>query len=103
VRAGLDPQRVLESVASGAAGSWSLSNLAPRMIAGDFAPGFAIEHYLKDMRIVLDEAGRMNLALPGLALVNQLYQSAAAQGHARDGTHALILALARMSSVEWDQ
>jgi 3-hydroxyisobutyrate dehydrogenase len=101
VKSGLDPTRVLESVAAGSAGSWSLSNLAPRMIAGRFEPGFYIEHFLKDMRIALDESRRMGLALPGLALVEQLYRSASAQGHARDGTQALILALAEMSQVKW--
>jgi 3-hydroxyisobutyrate dehydrogenase len=101
VKSGLDPTRVLESVAAGSAGSWGLSNLAPRMIAGRFEPGFYIEHFLKDMRIALDESRKMGLALPGLALVEQLYRSAAAQGHARDGTQALILALAEMSRVTW--
>ena len=100
-RAGLDLETVLESVASGAAGSWSLSNLAPRMIAGNFEPGFFVEHFLKDMGIALAETRRMNLALPGLALAEQLYRATAAQGHARDGTHALLLALAELSGVEW--
>ncbi|MCA9238665.1 MAG: NAD(P)-dependent oxidoreductase [Planctomycetales bacterium] len=101
VSAGLDPESVLKSVATGAAGSWSLSNLAPRMIAGNFEPGFSIEHFLKDMRIALSEAHRLGISLPGLALVNELYQAAAAQGHAKDGTHALILALARLSGRQW--
>jgi len=100
-RAGLDLETVLESVASGAAGSWSLSNLGPRIIAGNFHPGFFIEHFLKDMGIALEEARRMGLALPGLTLAEQLYQAAAVQGHARDGTHALVLALAQLSGVEW--
>ncbi|MEM6329659.1 MAG: NAD(P)-dependent oxidoreductase, partial [Planctomycetota bacterium] len=100
-KAGLDLERVLESVASGAAGSWTLSNLGPRIIAGDFAPGFYVEHFLKDMKIALDEARRMGLALPGLALCEQLYTAAAARGHGRDGTHALMLALAEMSGVDW--
>ncbi|TWT78263.1 2-hydroxy-3-oxopropionate reductase [Posidoniimonas polymericola] len=101
-QAGLDPATVLESVGSGAAGSWSLTNLGPRIIAGNFEPGFYIEHFLKDMRIVLEEARRMNLSLPGLALCDQLYRAAAAQGHARDGTHALMLALAKLNAVEWE-
>jgi 3-hydroxyisobutyrate dehydrogenase len=101
VKAGLDPETVLRSVGSGAAGSWSLSNLAPRMIAGRFEPGFFVEHFLKDMGIALAEARRLNLALPGLALAEQLYRAVAAQGHARDGTHALILALAQLSAVAW--
>ncbi len=101
VRSGLDPETVLQSVSSGAGGSWNLSNLAPRMIAGNFDPGFFIEHFLKDLRIVLDEARQMNLALPGVALAEQLYRAAAAQGHAKSGTHALVLALAQMSNVDW--
>lgn len=100
-KAGLDPATVLQSVGSGAAGSWSLTNLGPRIIAGNFEPGFYIEHFLKDMRIVLEESRRMNLSLPGLALCDQLYRAATAQGHARDGTHALMLALAKVNAVEW--
>jgi 3-hydroxyisobutyrate dehydrogenase len=101
-RAGLDLSTVLESVASGAAGSWSLSNLGPRIIAGNFEPGFFVEHFIKDMRIALSEAERMKIKLPGLALVAQLYAQVAAQGHARDGTHALQLALASMSGIDWN-
>jgi 3-hydroxyisobutyrate dehydrogenase len=100
-KAGLDLETVLQSVGSGAAGSWSLNNLGPRMIAGRFEPGFFVEHFLKDMRIAIDESRRMGLALPGLALAEQLYRAVAAQGHARDGTHALILALAGLSGMEW--
>ena len=100
-RAGLNPETVLQSVSTGAAGSWSLSNLAPRMIAGNFDPGFFVEHFLKDMGIALAEARRMKLALPGLALAEQLYRAVEAQGHARAGTQALVLALAQLSSVEW--
>jgi 3-hydroxyisobutyrate dehydrogenase len=100
-KAGLNLETVLQSVAPGAAGSWALSNLAPRIISNNFAPGFFVEHFLKDMGIVLDEAKRMNLSLPGLALVNQLYIALAAQGHSRDGTQALHLALAAMSNIDW--
>ena len=100
-RAGLDLDKALESVASGAAGSWALSNLGPRIIRGDFAPGFFVEHFLKDLAIVLEEARRMNLSLPGVALAQQLYQAVAAQGHARCGTQSLVLALARMNGIEW--
>lgn len=102
-KVGLDIPTVLESVGSGAAGSWSLSNLAPRMLDGDFDPGFFVEHFLKDMKIALDEAARMNLALPGLSLAYQLYQAVAAQGHQRDGTQSLILALAQLNQVTWNQ
>lgn len=100
-RAGLDLNRVLDSISRGAAGSWSLSNLAPRIIAGNFEPGFFVEHFLKDLRIALAESRRLGLNLPGLALAEQLYEQVAAQGRARSGTQALQLALATMSGVEW--
>jgi 3-hydroxyisobutyrate dehydrogenase len=100
-RAGLDLERVLESVAGGAAGSWSLSNYGPRMLGGDFAPGFMVEHFVKDMSIALAEARRMRLSLPGLALAQQLYVALEAQGSSRKGTHSLVLALASLSDVEW--
>ena len=99
-KVGLDLPTVLQSVSSGAAGSWSLSNLAPRMIDGNFDPGFFVEHFIKDMRIALEEAAAMNLALPGLALAHQLYQAVAAQGHAKDGTQALLLALAKLNQID---
>ncbi|MFO0907768.1 MAG: NAD(P)-dependent oxidoreductase [Isosphaeraceae bacterium] len=100
-KAGLDLTTVLQSVGSGAAGSWSLNNLGPRMIAGNFEPGFYVEHFLKDMGIALAEARRMRLSLPGLALAEQLYRAVEAQGYARKGTHALMLALADLSRVDW--
>jgi len=102
-RAGLDLTTVLQSVSSGAAGSWSLSNLGPRIIENNFAPGFFVEHFIKDMGIALAESKRMGLAMPGLALAEQLYRAVAAQGHARDGTHALELALAAMSGTDWQK
>ena len=100
-RAGLDLNVVMQSVAPGAAGSWSLSNLGPRIIAGNFAPGFLVEHFIKDMGIALPESKRMELSMPGLALAHQLYVALAAQGHGRDGTHALELALASLAGVDW--
>ena len=100
-KAGLDLETVMKSVASGAAGSWSLSNLGPRIIANNFDPGFFVEHFVKDMGIALDEAGRMGLCTPGLALARQLYLAVCAQGHARKGTHALQLALAATSNIDW--
>jgi 3-hydroxyisobutyrate dehydrogenase len=100
-RAGLDLETVMKSVASGAAGSWSLSNLGPRIIAGNFDPGFFVEHFIKDMGIALAESKRMQLAMPGLALAHQLYISLAAQGHARSGTHALELVLAKLAGIDW--
>ena len=100
-KAGLDLNTVMQSVASGAAGSWSLSNLGTRIIANNFDPGFFVEHFIKDMGIALDEANRMGLALPGLALSKQLYLALQAQGHGRAGTHALQLALASLSGIDW--
>jgi 3-hydroxyisobutyrate dehydrogenase len=100
-RAGLDLETVLESVAGGAAGSWSLSNYGPRMLAGNFDPGFMVEHFVKDMGIALAEAKRMKLSLPGLALAEQLYVALIAQGHGRKGTHSLLLALASLSDLDW--
>ncbi len=100
-KSGLDLETVMKSVSVGAAGSWSLSNLGPRIMANNFDPGFFVEHFIKDMGIALDEAKRMNLALPGLALSNQLYLSLKAQGGGRLGTHALQLALSRLSGIDW--
>ncbi|GAC1474932.1 MAG: NAD(P)-dependent oxidoreductase [Isosphaeraceae bacterium] len=100
-RAGLDLRQVLQSVGSGAAGSWSLNNLGPRMIGADFEPGFFVEHFLKDMGIALAEARRMNLSLPGLALAEQLYMAVKSQGMARKGTQALLIALGRLSDIDW--
>jgi 3-hydroxyisobutyrate dehydrogenase len=100
-KAGLDLNVVLQSVSTGAAGSWSLSNLGPRVIAGNFEPGFFVEHFLKDMGIALAESRRMQLSLPGLALAEQLYRAVLAQGYGRKGTHALMLALSHLSAIDW--
>ncbi|MCA9076139.1 MAG: NAD(P)-dependent oxidoreductase [Planctomycetaceae bacterium] len=100
-KAGLDLETVMKSVSTGAAGSWSLSNLGPRIMANNFDPGFFVEHFIKDMGIALAESRRMGLSMPGLALAEQLYQSVKANGHGWDGTHALMLALAQMSNVDW--
>ena len=100
-KAGLDLETVMKSVSTGAAGSWSLSNLGPRIMANNFDPGFFVEHFIKDMGIALAESRRMGLSMPGLALAEQLYQSVKAKGWGRNGTHALMLALAEMSGVDW--
>jgi 3-hydroxyisobutyrate dehydrogenase len=97
-RNGLDVEQVLASVSGGAAGSWSLTNLAPRVVRGDFAPGFYVDHMVKDLGIALAEAKRARLALPGLALAHQLYVALQAAGRGRDGTQALVHALASLSS-----
>lgn len=88
-KAGLNPERVLQSISPGAAGSWSLSNLGPRMLAGDFAPGFYTKHFLKDLRIALDEANSMGLELPGLQLASGFYEDLVAKGYGDKGTQVL--------------
>ncbi len=95
---GLDSQSVIDIVEKGAAGSWSISNLGRRIVNGDYAPGFFVEHFIKDMGIALQEASTAGLSLPGLALAQQLYIALKAQGHGRSGTQALILALEKLSS-----
>jgi 3-hydroxyisobutyrate dehydrogenase len=92
-KSGLDVPTVLESVSGGAAGSWSLTNYVPRIENGDLAPGFMIEHFVKDMGIALAECRRMGLVLPGLELAERLYAGLVAQGHGRKGIQALVLAL----------
>src|SRR5690242_20113337 len=99
-KAGLDLETVLQSVGGGAAASWSLNNLGPRIMDRNFEPGFFVEHFIKDMGIALEEAKRMNLALPGLALANQLYIALQAQGYGKKGTQALMLALEQLSAIK---
>jgi 3-hydroxyisobutyrate dehydrogenase len=99
-KAGLNLEEVMKSVSTGAAGSWSLQNLGPRIMKRDFEPGFFVEHFIKDMGIALAEARAMNLSLPGLALVQQLYQSLMAHGYGRKGTQALMLALEQMANIK---
>jgi len=98
-RAGLDLPVMLSSISGGAAACWSLDNLAPRVLRRDFEPGFFVDHFIKDMGIALEEAGRMSISLPGLALVHQLYQSVSALGYGKKGTQALMLALEKMSGI----
>ena len=99
--AGLDLHEVMRAVSSGAAGSWSLSNYGPRILAGDFEPGFFVDHFVKDMGIALNEASAMNLHVPGLAVAHELYRALQDHGDGRKGTQALPLALARKSKIEW--
>jgi 3-hydroxyisobutyrate dehydrogenase len=88
-KAGLNPESVLKSITTGAAGSWSLSNLAPRMLNSNFEPGFYIKHFIKDMKIALDEAEQMEMKVPGLALAKSLYDQLAEMGEENSGTQAL--------------
>ncbi|MGG2014248.1 NAD(P)-dependent oxidoreductase [Bacillus sp. S10(2024)] len=88
-KAGLDPEKVLQSISTGAAGSWSLSNLAPRMLQGDFEPGFYVKHFMKDMNIALAEAEQLGLSAPGLTLTRELYEQLMQDGEENSGTQAL--------------
>jgi 3-hydroxyisobutyrate dehydrogenase len=97
-KAGLDPLKVIQSVGSGAAGSWSINNLGPRIINGDFSPGFFVEHFIKDLGIALEESRRMGLNMPGLSLAKRLYDEVALHGHGRLGTQSLFLTLKKLSN-----
>lgn len=96
-RAGLDLVQMLESIRGGAAACWTLEHLAPRILERNFDPGFFVDHFVKDMGLVLEETARSDLQLPGLALVHHLYQFVQRLGHGRKGTHALMLALEQLS------
>jgi 3-hydroxyisobutyrate dehydrogenase len=98
-KAGLDLNKMLESIRGGAAACWTLDNLAPRILQRNFDPGFFVDHFIKDIGLALEEAKRMGLVLPGLALAQQLYQRVQTLGHGRSGTHALMLALEDLSQI----
>ena len=98
-KAGLNLNTLLESISKGAAGCWSLDVLAPKIVKGDYSPGFSIDNFVKDMTIALEEAEAMKLSLPGLALVKQLYISIQAMGKGSSGNQALYLALERLANM----
>jgi len=99
-KAGLNLNTMLESITKGAAGCWTLDVLAPKVVKGDFAPGFSVDNFVKDMSIALEEAEAMKLSLPGLALVKQLYLSLKAMGKGSSGTQALYQALEKLSNMD---
>lgn len=99
-KAGLELEKMVSTISKGAAGCWTLDNLAPRVIQRDYRPGFFVDHFIKDMKIALEEAERMQLSLPGLALVYQLYLGVQSSGDGKDGTQALIKAIERISRGE---
>jgi 3-hydroxyisobutyrate dehydrogenase len=96
---GLDPQKTIQAIGSGAAGSWQLSNLGPKMVAGDFAPGFTIDLQQKDLRLVMQAAGESKTPLPAASLVHQLFAAAQADGRGKEGTQALFTVLKRLSGL----
>jgi len=89
-KAGLDVQKVFDTISTGAASSFSLSSYGPRIIKGDYSPGFFIKHFIKDMRIALNEAEKMGIEFPGLALAKEMYEKLAKEGEENSGTQALI-------------
>jgi 3-hydroxyisobutyrate dehydrogenase len=97
---GLDLDEVISVVGKGAAASWAINNIGPKIIQRNFDPGFYVEHFVKDMGIALEEAKRMALKLPGLELVNQLYISLVKDGKGRLGTQSLVLALEKLNKIE---
>ena len=100
VKLGLDQQAVIDIIGKGAAGSWAISNLGPRLVRGDFKTGFLVRHFIKDMGIALQESAAVSLSLPGLALVQQLYVAVMAQGHHECTTQALYLALKSLNGMK---
>jgi len=98
-RLGLDEQSVIDVIGKGAASSWLINNLGPKIVRGDYNPGFFVEHFIKDMGIALEEAAACDLSLPGLSLVRQLYIAVKGQGHGRLGTQALMLALRKLNGM----
>lgn len=99
-KAGADPHVVLDVITQGAAGSWMLENLGPKMVDGDYAPGFTVKWQIKDLRLALEAAAQLDLPLPGTALVQELFRSVAADGGSEEGTQALVKALKKLGNVD---
>lgn len=97
---GIDPKKMLDAISAGAAGSWMLSNLAPRIVKGDFAPGFMVRLAQKDLRLVLEAANEAQLPLPGTALMNQVWRAVEADGGGDLGTQAAILPLEKWANFQ---
>lgn len=89
-KANLNGEKVINTISTGAAGSWSLTNLGPRMLNGDFEPGFMIKHFVKDMKIAVEAADELNVNTPGLKLALEMYKTLEAQGYGEDGIHGLL-------------
>ena len=98
-RAGLDVSQVINLIGKGAAGCWSINQLGPRILKGDWKPGFYIKHFLKDMRIALDDSEKMGLKLEGLALAQRFYSMTEGYNFEKDGTQALMKILRSLNSI----
>jgi 3-hydroxyisobutyrate dehydrogenase len=99
-KAGLDQKKVIDSLSAGAASSWSLINLGPKAVDGDFAPGFKVKLLQKDLKLVLASASELNVSLPGSSLGHQLYNALEAAGRGEDGTQALIQIFEELSGLK---
>jgi 3-hydroxyisobutyrate dehydrogenase len=97
---GIDLEKVRQVIAGGAGMSWAMANYAPKMLAGDFRPGFMVDLQQKDLRLVLGDADAAHLSLPGASLAHELYNALQAAGEGRDGNHALIKVIERLSGIE---
>ncbi len=97
---GVDVEKARQVIASGAGGSWAMANYAPKILAGDFSPGFMVDLQQKDLRLILDAAFALHLGLPGTALAHELYNALQRDGGGREGNHALIKAIEKLSGVE---
>ena len=102
-KAGLNLDEMINTIKGGAAASWSLENYGPRILKGDYKPGFMVEHFIKDMEIALEESKKMDLNLPGFTLVHQLYTVLKAMGYGKSGTHSLMFALNQLSNADFPQ
>ena len=102
-KSGLDLKKMQHAIQGGAAGSWQLSNLAPRVLERDFAPGFMVKLQQKDLRLVLQEADRLKLSLPATSLVHHLFHALESQGAGDEGTQALVKVLEQLAGVEVKQ
>lgn len=98
----LDLDDAIAAVGAGAAGSWSINNLGPRIVKGDLAPGFYVDHFVKDLEIALEQCKEMDLTLPGVELAKRCYEHLQKMGHGHSGTHSLILAFAEMNSKQFE-
>ena len=99
-KSGVDPKIMIEATKNGAAGSWQLANLGPKMVARDFAPGFMIDLQQKDLRLALEAAREMHLPSPALSMVNQLFAGCQAHGEGEEGTQALVKSLERLAGLK---
>lgn len=98
IKAGLNMDKMMKVVTAGAAGSWQLSNIGPKILKGDLEPGFKVKHFLKDLRLIMETAVELRLPLPGTSLVNQLYRAVEAEGKEEKGVQALIVTLEKLAN-----